>query len=208
MLPRCDGRECIRVPALRPSWSQWRFSRRCSRWGVGTTTHAARSSLPCEAARALALLTGPDGGVADGVVAHAYGAARESADRRAMEKTFPCALDGGVRSVAGPTAADTAAHAVLGAEPSLIVIDRAHDDDVLGRLRTETARTTVPVVALNGQPVGSPTTGDGTDSMHAEIARRLEQPSIAQVVFHRRRVVFGYVLRMRRVGDRPPLRIV
>jgi Kef-type K+ transport system membrane component KefB len=127
------------------------------------------------AVRVAELLAKPDGGVIDVVVAHEYGEEMDEPSLRAREEhIFRGTMDGEVRAMAGSTVVEAVTHAMLGAEPSLIIVDGGHAEDVLGRLRHEAARTAAPVVALNGHSTDLLTGTAHDDKLREEIVRRLE----------------------------------
>jgi hypothetical protein len=133
--------------------------------------------------RAVELLARPDGGVADVVITLSLNEpplARASVD--ALERSvFRGAVDGYIRVVHDSVPADAVLHAVLGSDPSLVVIDGADAFGSVPELAGNGSPLGVPVLALHGSFTGpvervwivqQPDAG-AVPPLAAEIARRL-----------------------------------
>jgi Kef-type K+ transport system membrane component KefB len=114
---------------------------------------ASRSEGPSPGAmRAVELLTRPDGGVADVVITQSLDEAPlEHAMVRELERrVFRGTVDGHLRVVHDSVPADAVLHAVLGSDPSLVVIDGAEAFGSLSGLGRNGLGAKVPVLALHG----------------------------------------------------------
>jgi Kef-type K+ transport system membrane component KefB len=145
---------------------------------------AARSPGPSEGAvRAVELLARPDGGVADVVITLSLDeppllrATVDALERR----VFRGAIDGQIRVVHDRVPADAVLHAMLGSNPSLVVIDGAEAFGSVGEVAGNGTPLGVPVLALHGSFSGpvervwivEQPDGGVVPALAAEVARRL-----------------------------------
>ena len=145
---------------------------------------AARSEGPSEGAvRAVELLARPDGGVADVMITVSLDEAplAESALVAFERRVFRGAVDGHIRVVHDSVPADAVLHAVLGSDPSLVVIDGAGAFGSIRQLAGNGSPLGVPVMALHGSFAGpvervwivEEPNGGAVPALATEIARRL-----------------------------------